>query len=247
MSNRTTDPIESIEGVPPVERVAILGAGRVGTALARALVDAGYTVTLAGASDPGYIEMIVSVVVPGARADWAANAVADADMIILSLPLHRIRTVDAELLSGRLVVDAMNYWPPVDGEIAEFEDAAGGTSSIVRQILPRARVVKTFNHTGYHDLEPDRRPPGHEERRAMAIAGDDPSDVAMTVQVVERIGYDAVLLDSLAAGRLLQPGQAAFGARLRAADIRQIAHRVPLATGSRQYRGTQVKRSAIWN
>ena len=216
----------------PVERVAILGAGRVGTALARALVDAGYDVTIAGSGDPALVEMIVAVVAPGARAGWAADAVADADMVVLALPLHRLVTVDAALLRGRLVVDAMNYWPPVDGRIARFDDAPRGTSSVVQELFPDARVVKTLNHTGYHDLEPDRRPSGHPERRAMGVAGDGAADVAAAAEVIERIGYDAVRLDSLAAGRLLQPGEAPFGARLSAPEIDAATRHAPLARAS---------------
>ncbi|MCR2784776.1 MULTISPECIES: NAD(P)-binding domain-containing protein [unclassified Microbacterium] len=219
-------------GASGIRRIAILGAGRVGTALARALVDAGYDVTISGSGDPALVEIIVSVVAPGARAAWAEESVSDADMVILALPLHRIKTVDATMLEGRLVVDAMNYWPPVDGQIAEFDGAVDGTSSVVQALLPGARVVKSFNHTGYHDLEPDRRPSRHPDRRAIAVAGDDVRDVAMVAQVIERIGYDAVQVDSLAAGRLLEPGEAPFGARLDAGALTDAAHGAPLVHAS---------------
>ena len=202
-----------------IRRVAVLGAGRVGTAIARALVDAGYDVTIAGSGDPAIVGMIAAAVAPGARAAWAREAVRDADLIILAVPLHRLSEVDADSLTGRLVVDAMNYWPPVDGGIAGFDEAPEGSSAVVQRLLPGARIVKTLNHTGYHDLEPDRRPAGHPERRGMAVAGDDPADVAAVAEVIERIGYDAVRLNALAAGRCLQPGWPTFGARLRAEEF----------------------------
>lgn len=126
------------------------------------------------------------------------------------------------MLAGRLVVDAMNYWPPVDGVIAAFEEARAGSSVVVRELVGASRLVKTFNHTGYHDLEPDRRPSGHAERLGMAVAGDDAADVAVVAGLIDRIGYDSVVLDRLEHGELFQPGTPLFGARPTAADIRRL-------------------------
>lgn len=209
------------ESTGPINRVAILGAGRVGTSIARTLIDAGYDVTLAGSSHPANVEMIATFTAPGASARWAQDATADADLVILALPLHRLPTVDTAMLARRLVIDAMNYWPPVDGTIAAFEDAPAGSSVVVRELLQISRLVKTFNHTGYHDLEPDRRPAGHPERLGMAVAGDAAQDVALVAELINRIGYDPVALDRLEHGQQLQPGTPLFGARPTAADIRR--------------------------
>jgi len=202
-----------------IERVAVIGAGRVGTAVARALVGAGFEVTLSGSGDPADLSLLSSIVAPGATPQWTREAVSTADLIIIAVPLHRVTTLDPAPFEGKLVVDAMNYWPPVDGELAAFEEAPEGSSAVVRGFLPGATVVKTLNHVGYHDLEVDARAAGHPERRGLAIAGDDPAATAAVAAVIERIGYDAVSLPSLAAGAALQPGHAAFGARLAANEI----------------------------
>ncbi|RZS66465.1 hypothetical protein EV187_2198 [Agromyces ramosus] len=205
----------------PINRVAILGAGRVGTSIARTLVDAGYEVTLAGSGRPANVEMIAAFTAPGASARWAHEATADADLVILALPLHRLSSVNPVVLAGKLVIDAMNYWPPVDGTIAAFEDAPAGSSVVVRELLGISHLVKTFNHTGYHDLEPDRRPAGHPERLGMAVAGDVAQDVALVAELINRIGYEPVALDRLEHGQQLQPGTPLFGARPTADDIRR--------------------------
>jgi predicted dinucleotide-binding enzyme len=220
--NDTDDGAADDGAASGIRRVAVLGAGRVGTAVARSLIDAGYDVRIAGSGDPALVGMIAAIMAPGARAAWAREAVRDADLVVLALPLHRLGTVDADSLAGRLVIDAMNYWPPVDGEVAEFRNARAGSSAVVQRLLPGARIVKTLNHTGYHDLEPDRRPPGHPERRGIAVAGDDPADVAAVGGVIERIGYDAVPLGSLAAGEQLEPGRPSFGTRLSADEIERV-------------------------
>lgn len=213
----------------PVRRIAVLGAGRVGTALGRALVDAGYSVSLSGAGDPAQVMMIASIVAPGTEAMWAKDAVKEADLVILAIPMHRISALDPALLSGRTVVDAMNYWPPVDGTIEEFEVTEGGTSSVVQQMFPDATIVKTFNHVGYHDLEPDRRPTQDPDRLGLAVAGDNPTAVAEVAQIVDAVGYDPVTLPTLVAGRFLQPGGDLFGARLTAAEIVHATPRTPVA------------------
>ena len=111
---------------------------------------------------------------PGAEPRWAADAVADADIVVLAIPLHKFAAFDPALVAGKLVVDTMNYWPPVDGVQEMFDDRRYGSSEIVQRRLARSTVVKTLNHIGYHELEDERRPAGSPERRALGVAGDDP-------------------------------------------------------------------------
>ncbi|MGY0004382.1 NADPH-dependent F420 reductase [Micromonospora sp. I033] len=195
-------------------RLAVLGAGHTGPVIARVAMAAGYPVAIAASGDPANIALIVDVLAPGAEARWAADAVADAEVVVLAMPLHRFPTLDPAVFAGKLVVDTMNYWPPVDGVQEMFDDPRYGSSEIVQRRLARSTVVKTLNHIGYHELEDDRRPAGAPDRRALGVAGDDVAAVRTVADLVERIGYDAVRLDSLRAGRLLQPGGPVFGVPL---------------------------------
>src|SRR5215831_8134008 len=197
-----------------IHRLAVLGAGHVGPVIARLALRAGYPVAIATSGDPDDIALITELVIPGAEPRWASDAVADADTVVLAMPLHRFGETNPALLAGRLVVDAMNYWPASDGVLAAFEDGASigsGSSEVVARRLAGSAVVKALNHIGYHELEDRARPAGAPDRRAAGVAGDDPAAVAAVAELTDRIGYHPVGLGSLRAGRALEPGGPVFG------------------------------------
>jgi 8-hydroxy-5-deazaflavin:NADPH oxidoreductase len=196
--------------------VAVLGAGHVGPAIARLALNAGHSVAIATSGDPGHLALITQLLMPGAEPLWAADAIARADIVVLAMPLHRFLRMDPNALSGKLVVDAMNYWPPTDGRLPPpFNDESIGTSEVVAGRLPDATVVKTLNHIGYHELETYTQPSGSVDRRTLGVAGDALDAVNTVSAFVDRIGYDAVPVGPLSDGRVLQPGGPVFGAVLR--------------------------------
>lgn len=200
-------------------QIAVLGAGHVGPVIARVAIDAGYHVTIAASRDPDDIALTAQVLAPGAEPRWAADAAREADIVVLAIPLHAFGAFDPALVEGKLVVDVMNYWPPIDGVQEMFEDRRFGSSEIVARRLARSTVVKTLNHIGYHELDDERQPAGSLERRALGVAGDDQSAVDVVTEVIERIGYDAVQLNSLKSGRLLEPGGPVFGISLNQSEF----------------------------
>jgi 8-hydroxy-5-deazaflavin:NADPH oxidoreductase len=203
----------------PLRRIAVLGAGHSGPVIARIAVAAGFQVSIAASGDPEQIALITEVLVPGAKPQWAADAVDDSDIVVLAIPLHKFAAFDPALVAGKIVIDAMNYWPPVNGLVEMFEDRRYSSSEIVQRRLARSTIVKTLNHIGYHEMEDDRRPADSPERRALGVAGDDRNAVDAVAEVIERIGYDTVRLDSLSAGRLLEPGGPVFGISLHRSEF----------------------------
>jgi predicted dinucleotide-binding enzyme len=213
------EPLIETSSPPRLLRIAVLGAGHVGPVIARAAITGGYQVSIATSGDPENIALISQVMVPGAEPRWAGDAVRTSDIVLLAIPLHRFATFDPSLVAGKIVVDAMNYWPPIDGVQEMFDDRQLGSSEIVAHRLSRSTIVKTLNQIGYHDLEDERRAVGSPDRRALGVAGDDSAAVDAVSDVIERIGYDAVRLDSLRAGRVLEPGGPVFGVPLRRAEF----------------------------
>jgi predicted dinucleotide-binding enzyme len=191
-------------------RLGVVGAGKIGTAIARAAVAGGYDVAISGSGPAERIELIVDVLAPGARAVTTDEVARHADLIVLAVPMHHFRELPRDLFANKILVDAMNYWAEVDG-VDELATAPTGTSRVVQDHFSSSQVVKSLNHLGYFKFEQGRRPRGAPGRLAMAAAGDDPVAVAAVMHLVDRLGFDAVDAGSLTAGLALQPGGPVFG------------------------------------
>jgi predicted dinucleotide-binding enzyme len=119
--------------------------------------------------------------------------------------MHRFRELPSDLFAGKILVDATNYWQPVDGDDPELTTAADGTSMIVQERFPSARVVKSLNQLGYHQLEENRSSEGARDRIAIGAAGDDRAAVNRVMRLIDRLGFDPVDAGPLKNGLALEP------------------------------------------
>ncbi len=202
-------------------RLGVVGAGKLGTTIARAAVAAGYDVGVSGSGPAEDIALTVDVLAPGARAMTTGDVVRHADVVVLAVPTHRFRELPGDLFAGKVLVDAMNYWPPVDGDDRELAAAADGTSAVVQAHFPSARVVKGLNQLGYHELDELGRPEGEPDRIAIGAAGDDRVAVRAVTHLIDRLGFDAVDAGPLENGVALEPDGSPFAVTYRRDELRE--------------------------
>jgi predicted dinucleotide-binding enzyme len=213
-------------------RLGIVGAGKAGTAIARAAISGGCEVGIAGSGPAERIELVIEVLAPGARALSTDEVVSSADLIVLAIPMHRFRELRRDLFAGKILVDAMNYWDEIDGVDEQLAAAPAGTSTLVQEWFSSARVVKSLNHLGYFKFEKSRRPSGAPDRIAMAAAGNDPAAVAAVLQLVDTLGFDPIDAGRLEAGLALQPGGRVFGAGHSAKELSNLLSREAIQLAS---------------
>ncbi|MDN4472430.1 NADPH-dependent F420 reductase [Demequina zhanjiangensis] len=207
-----------------IASVGIVGAGRIGCALARLALAAGSDVVVAGSGDAARTAATLALEAPGAQAGTVAEA-ARCDVVILAIPLGRYSELDSAVFDGALVVDAMNYWWELDGARPDLDDATTSTSETVQAHLAGARVVKALNHMSLYELDNLAFPSGHPERRGAAIAGDRSDDVATVSALIDRLGFDPVPAGALADGVRFEPGTEIFGADEDAEEIADMLAR----------------------
>jgi predicted dinucleotide-binding enzyme len=203
-------------------RLGIVGAGKLATTIARAAVAAGYDVAMSGSGHADGIALTVDVLAPGARAVTTDEVVRHADIIVLAVPTHRFRELPRDLFDGKILIDAMNYWEPVDGADPKLATAAQGTSVIVQDRFPSARVVKSLNQLGYHELEEHRRPRGAADRIAVGAAGDDRVAVRAVMRLIDRLGFDPVDAGGLENGLALEPDGSPFAVTHTADELSKL-------------------------
>jgi predicted dinucleotide-binding enzyme len=208
-------------------RLGIVGAGKLGTTIARTAIAAGYDVAVSGSGPADDIALTVDVLAPGARAVTTEEVVGHAGVIVLAVPTHSFRELPRDLFAGKILIDAMNYWPPVDGDDAELASVADGTSVVVQEHFSSARVVKSLNQLGYHELEENRRPKGAPGRVAVGAAGEDRAAVAAVMRLVDRLGFDPVDAGRLERGAALQPDGSPFPVTYTADELRDLLERYP--------------------
>jgi predicted dinucleotide-binding enzyme len=199
--------------------IGLLGAGNIGSQLARLSVANGYDVVISNSRGPETLRDLIEELGPRARAATATAAAAAGDLVVVTIPLNQIDTLPVAALAGKLVIDTNNYYPGRDGNIAALDNESTTTAELLQDRLPTSTVVKAFNHIYAADLTTDGQPAGSENRRALVVAGDDTAAATVTA-LLDEFGFDAVNLGPLAEGWRIQRDTPGYGPRLNASELR---------------------------
>jgi predicted dinucleotide-binding enzyme len=177
------------------DSVGIIGAGRLGQAMARTALRAGRSVVIANSRGPESLASVVSALGQGASAGTADDAAA-AGIVVIAVPWDRVPDAVQGLdWSARLVIDATNDWAA--------DDLQGRTSSeLVADLVTGARVVKAANTLGAEVLGSDPRTAGGQ--RVLFVSGDDDEAKSEVVALFHDAGFFPIDLGDLKAGGEMQ-------------------------------------------
>jgi predicted dinucleotide-binding enzyme len=192
--------------------VGLIGSGMIGGTVARLSVAAGHQVVLSNSRGPETLEELARELGPLVRAGTGAQAAA-GDIVVVAIPLRADPSVPAGPLAGKTVIDANNYYPQRDGQIAELDSGAVTSSGLLQRHLSGSHVVKAFNNIFYRHLLSLARLAGVErDVTFLPIAGDDPAAKQAVTAFLDSIGYGTVDAGSLADSWRQEPGTPVYGA-----------------------------------
>ena len=146
-----------------VKTIGLIGAGHIGSQIARLAVRNNYDVVISNSRGPESLSALVAELGPRARAATAADAAKAGDIVVVTVPLKNYRAVPVAPLAGKIVIDTNNYYPERDGHIAELDNESTTTAELLQAHLPTSKVVKAFNHIYAAALTTDGQPRRHEE------------------------------------------------------------------------------------
>jgi predicted dinucleotide-binding enzyme len=180
---------------PNIKTVGIIGAGRIGQAMAQTALRAGRQVVIANSRGPQSLTSVVEALGDGVTARTVTDASA-AGIVVLAVPWPQVpEAVRGLEWDGRIVIDPTNDFDP--------SDLDGRTSSeVVADLVAPAPVVKAANTLVAAVLGSDPHEAGGQ--RVIFLSGDDPEAKSEIVSLFEDGGFFVVDLGGLRQGGEMQ-------------------------------------------
>ena len=205
-------------------KIGMVGAGRMGGALAGLFVKAGHPV-MVSSRHPENLKGLATSLGPLAQVGTVEQAVAFGDVVAMVVPYAALEELGKAhgrgLATKPLVLDVCNPIARRDGDaLVKWAAEQGGAGLASAKLLPGARIVRAFNAISYRRVAVIAHRPGGPV--GVPIAGDDPKAIALAEGLIRGIGFEPVLVGGLAMGKYLLPGTP-LAEEHTPAEIRQIA------------------------
>ena len=206
-------------------KVSVIGAGAIGSNLARRLSQAGHDVHIADAQGPERVN--TEVTAAGAQPVELAAATKDRDVVIVAIPFGvqpKLKELIATAPPSTVVVDTSNYYPAMNGHIQAVVD--GQVESLWSQEQLGRPIVKAWNAALAETQRSKGKPAGRPDRIAIPVAGDSAEARATVMRLVDDSGFDAFDAGLLAESWRQQPGTPAYCTEL---GIEELSRALPAA------------------
>ena len=204
-------------------RIGIIGAGMIGSTLAKLWVDAGHDVRLAS-RHPDNLQPLVQKLGTRASTGTPADSADFGDVVLLAVPIKAVPSLARELLPalvGKVVVDTGNAYEQRDGQAArEAIGHPSGSAGWAAAMFSGTQWVKGFNTVNSKVLEREAHRNG--DRVGIPLAGDSQEALELVAQLVRDAGFDPVIVGALARGKEFEPDTAPYNTGMSGRDLRQL-------------------------
>jgi predicted dinucleotide-binding enzyme len=207
--------------------IGIIGAGHIGSAVARKAVKLGYHVVISNSRGPETLAGLVAELGPKAQAATAAEAAGAGDFAVVTVPLKNYKDIPVEPLAGKIVIDTNNYYWERDGRIPALDNGEATTSGLLQEHLPESKVAKGFNHIMASQITTDGTPSGTDNRRALATASDYPEAAELVTRLYDEFGFDTVNVGDLEDSWRVERDRPAYVVRQNAQELKDNLARAP--------------------
>jgi predicted dinucleotide-binding enzyme len=213
-----------------VKTIGIIGAGDVGSHIARAAVVSGYSVVLANSRGPETLTDLIAQLGPAARADTAVEAAKAGDFVVIAVPLKLANNMPTDVLAGKIVIDTNNYMPWRDGNHPMIDAGDTNEHELRQAQLPTSKVVKAFAHIQAPRILTWGKPAGSPGRLALSASSNFPEAVELVTQLYDQFGFDTVDNSPLSESWRTRPGQPAWkqSAQTRSELVANLARAQPI-------------------
>jgi hypothetical protein len=204
-------------------RIGIIGAGMIGSTLAKLWVDAGHDVQVAS-RHPDELKSMIERLGTRASAGGPQDAAMFGDVVVLTVPLKAVPDLARDLataLAGKIVLDTGNGYERRDGAVAHEASAhPHGSAGWAAAMFPGSRWVKAFNTVYYKTLQTQAHRQG--DRVGIPLASDDAAALDAAVVLVRDAGFDPVVVGPLARGKEFEPDTKPYNTGMSGQDLRTL-------------------------
>lgn len=193
-------------------KIGMIGAGFVARGLTALAVRQGHQVMLSNSRGPRSLYTAAAML--KSEVGTVAEAIGFGDMLVLAIPVYAYPDLPVDLFDGKLVIDAGNYHPHRDGQIAELDERQTSSSAMLAKQMPKARIVKAFNSILAPDLDDLLNNGPSDPPRALPIAGDDEDAKRIVADLHREFGLDPLDAGSLADSWRFETNKPSYCARL---------------------------------
>jgi predicted dinucleotide-binding enzyme len=207
-------------------RIGIIGAGMIGSSLAKLWVDAGHDVRLAS-RHPDELKSMAERLGPRASTGTPHDAATFGDVVMLTVPLKAVPDLARDLapaLAQKIVLDTGNAYERRDGAIARQASAhPQGSAGWAAAMFPGSRWVKAFNTVYYKTLQIEAHRNG--DRVGIPLASDDAEALDTAAALVRDAGFDPVVVCPLARGKEFEPDTKPYNTGMSGEELRTLFNR----------------------